>query len=319
MTADGVEFIDMKPETSSFRDEVLEGLSRNPKSISPKFFYDEKGSALFNNITKTPEYYVTRVEEEILKSYSTEISEVIGSNRIIVEYGSGNSEKSGILISTLKSPAAYVLIDISPVAVRQSAETLASRFPGIRIVSICADYLRMEDMPESGSQDGTVIVFLGSTIGNFDPESARKFLEDCYGDLDQGDGVLIGVDLKKDVDVLNRAYNDAEGFTAEFNMNLLRRMMNELNADLSLDKFAHKAFYNEEMGRIEMHLISLEDQEILIEENRFHFDRGESIHTESSYKYTVREFSRLAEDSGLKVRTVWHDPDQYFGLFFLSK
>lgn len=319
MTAENVEFIDMKPELASFRDEVLQGLSKNPKRIPPKFFYDDRGSELFVKITRTPEYYVTRTEEEILGKFGEEISETIGKGTFVIEYGSGNSEKTSMLISSLDSPFAYVLIDISSDAVRNSADLLSSRFPDLKIISICADYLRMHEIPEQDPNRKKVIVFLGSTIGNFEPDDAKGFLELVQSELNDGDGMLVGVDLRKDVKTLNAAYNDSEGYTARFNLNLLRRIGKELETDINPEKFAHKAYYNRELGRIEMHLVSLENQEVMIEGMKFRFDRGETIHTESSYKYTVEDFSRLAEKSGLKVKKNWQDSRGYFSLLYLTK
>ncbi len=319
MTEESVEFIDLKPELASFRDEVIKGLSGNPKKIPPKFFYDEEGSELFVKITGTGEYYVTRVEEEILKEFGNEIGDVIGPGTLVIEYGSGNSTKTSTLISSLIEPVAYVLIDISSNAVRMSAMELSRKFPGLRVISICADYLMMEDVPFLAEAGKKVIVFLGSTIGNFEPEAAGNFLDECHRELRSGDGMLIGVDLKKGTEILNRAYNDSAGYTERFNLNLLRRISKELDSDINPDSFKHKAFYNEEKGRIEMHLVSLEDQTVRISGKQFNFKKGESIHTESSYKYTAEQFSTLADRSNLRVDKMWTDKKGFFGLFYLVK
>lgn len=319
MTGESDEFIDLKPELANFRDDVIRGLSGNPKMIPPKFFYDETGSELFNSITATDEYYVTNAEEEILLDNGRAIAESIGSGTLMIEYGSGNSRKTSILISSLIDPAAYVLIDISPDAVQMSARKLSGKFPQLKVVSVCADYLMMDEIPLVAEGGKKVIVFLGSTIGNFEPEDARNFLNECHGELSSGDGMLIGVDLKKDVNVLNRAYNDSEGFTEKFNLNLLWRIKRELDSDIDPGTFAHRAFYNVEKGRIEMHLVSRVDQTIRIGGNIFHFDKGESIHTESSYKYTVDQFKELAAVSKLEVDRVWMDKRNYFGLFYLKR
>lgn len=319
MAEKSVEFIDLKPELANFREEVIKGLSRSPKMIPPKFFYDEAGSELFNKITSTSEYYVTNVEEEILSTHGMEIAEAIGPETMVIEYGSGNSRKTVTLISSLINPAAYVLVDISPDAVQSSGQELSRKFPGLRVVSICADYLMMDEIPIMDEARKKVIVFLGSTLGNYEPDSARRFLEECHDELGPNDGMLIGVDLKKDVEVLNRAYNDSQGFTEQFNLNLLWRVKRELDTDINPEKFSHRAFYNEEKGRIEMHLVSCEDQSVAVNGNVFHFEEGETIHTESSYKYTIEQFMELAESSGLKVDRMWKDSRGFFGLFYLNK
>lgn len=319
MEKSNIEFFDMKPRLADFRQDVLEGLARNPKKIPPKFFYDEKGSRLFESITETEEYYVTRTEEEILRACSEEISSSIGENRYIIEYGSGNSNKTRTLIRSLKNPAAYALIDISNDAVQRSAERLSTEFPDLKIISICADYLRMGEIPDIPGRPQRVIVFLGSTIGNFEPDNAGKFLDLCAHDMNEGEGLLVGVDMKKDAEVLNRAYNDSKGYTADFNLNLLWRIKRELRTDLDPATFFHRAYYNEEAGRIEMHLVSTVDQDVMVENRTFHFREGESIHTENSYKYSVEEFTTLVNSSGLRIDKVWKDPRSYFGLFYLKK
>lgn len=319
MNRGSVEFVDMKPRMADFRNEILHGLSETPKRIPPKFFYDERGSRLFESITETGEYYVTKAEEEIIRDNGDDISEQIGENRYVIEYGSGNSQKTRLLIESLKSPKAYALIDISHDAVQRSAENLSSTFPDLRVISICADYLRMGEIPDIDGMPKRVIVFLGSTIGNFEPENACKFLDLCAHDMNEGEGMLVGVDMKKDLDVLNSAYNDSAGYTAEFNLNLLWRIKRELKTDIDPDKFSHRAFFNEDLGRIEMHLVSDVEQDVDIEGKIFHFDRGESIHTENSYKYSIEQFSRLAQSSGLRVRKFWKDSRDYFSLFFLVK
>lgn len=319
MSDEGIQFIDMKPKEADFRKEVIEGLSRVPKKIPPKFFYDAKGSILFEKITDTSEYYVTKSEEEILRDNGRSISEEVGEGRYVIEYGSGNSRKSGMLISSLKGPAAFAMIDISHDALSRSAESLSSMFPELRIFSICADYLRMGDIPTVKGSRGKLIVFLGSTIGNFEPQNACKFLDMCYHDMEEGDAMLVGVDLKKDREVLNSAYNDSENYTAMFNTNLLERIRRELNSDIDPARFRHVAFYNEDAGRIEMHLESLEDQDFTVDGRSFHMKKGETIHTENSYKYSRDDFTKLAESAGLKTGRVWSDSRNYFGLFYLYK
>lgn len=319
MTERQLEFLDLKPKLADFKEEVLAGLSSEPKEIPPKFFYDGAGSELFEKITTTPEYYVTKCEEEILKKYGKQISDAIGPDAYVIEYGSGKSNKTRILISSLEEPAAYALIDISSDAVRASAEHLVSEYPGLKVISICADYLKLDQMPDVGTSSTRVIVFFGSTLGNFEPAAADEFLANCYRGMSAGDGMLLGVDFEKDINVLDRAYNDAQGYTAEFNLNLLRRIKRELKTDLDPDKFTHKAFYNDEKCRIEMHLVSSTHQDVIIEGHSFHFNKGESIHTENSYKFSADKIRNMALKSNLKVENMWTDSKGYFGLFFLRR
>lgn len=314
-----IEFIDFKPKIADFKKEVIEGLSSSPKKIPPKFFYDQKGSELFEKITTTPEYYVTNSEEEILRSYSSEISEEIGKHAYMIEYGSGKSNKTRTLISSLYNPAAYALIDISSEALKASAEHLSTEFPDLRVISICADYLTLEDIPKNVESSRKVIVFFGSTLGNFEKEDAIEFLRNCARGLENEDGMLIGVDFKKSPEVLNMAYNDAEGYTARFNLNLLRRIRRELDSDIEPDNFAHVAYYNEGLGRIEMHLESLVEQDVRVDEHSFHFRKGETIHTENSYKFSREQLEEMALKTGLKTVRMWTDSNRYFGLFFFRK
>ncbi len=314
-----IEFIDMKPKLADFRKGVLDGLSSDPKTISPKFFYDREGSELFEKITTTPEYYVTNAEESILAKYGDEIAEEIGSEAYVIEYGSGKSNKTRILISQLEDPAAYALIDISSAAVQASAEHLSSIYPGLRVISICADYLEMDEIPSIPGSKGKVIVFFGSTLGNFEPTDADAFLKHCADSMTGKDGMLLGVDFIKSEDVLNRAYNDEEGYTAKFNLNLLERIRRRLDSDVDPAKFRHKAFYNSGKNRIEMHLESLEDQDVSVEGKKFHFGTGETIHTENSYKFSQEQIRKMAENSGLRTVRMWTDDNGYFGLFFLRK
>lgn len=314
-----VEFLDMKPREMDFREEVIRGLTSSPKKIPPRFFYDAHGSELFEKITTTDAYYVTKAEEEILSTQGDDISSVIGSGATMIELGSGNSHKTVTLISSLRSPSAYVLIDISAESVRTSAKRLSKMFPGMRIISVCADYLGIDHLPGVDQESRKVIVFLGSTIGNMDLERARDFMHNISEKMDKGDGMLVGVDLQKDEEVLSTAYNDPEGYTAQFNLNLLNRIRRELHSNIDSRDFVHRAFYNREKSRIEMHLQSVRHHDVTVDGVSIHFSKGETIHTENSYKYSVEGFRDLAGDAGFTIEKYWTDSREYFALFYIKK
>ncbi|RBW70853.1 L-histidine N(alpha)-methyltransferase [Bacillus taeanensis] len=299
-------------------EEVLKGLNKKQKQLSPKFLYDQRGSELFEKITTLPEYYVTRTEISILKQYALEMADVVGEEAVLVEYGSGSSTKIKLLLDHLPNLSAYMPIDISKEFLKQSAEALAREYHALKIIAICADYTSAFNLPEIGSHSKKVAFFPGSTIGNFDPLYAQKFLRKIAKMLQTGDGLLIGVDLKKDRQTLHDAYNDKQGITAAFNLNMLTRINNELGANFEFNQFQHKAFYNEEFGRIEMHIQSLVDQEVAIGENSFSFKRNETIHTENSYKYTIHEFQTMAKESGFKPVEVWTDQNEWFSVHYLT-
>ncbi len=313
------DFIDRKPQLSSFEQEILAGLAASPKSLEPKFFYDVEGSRLFEQICEVPEYYPTRTEMAILETYADAIKKQVGDNAVLIEFGSGNSQKIRLLLDKLM-PDAYLAIEISREQLLVACAELSELYPHLPITAICADYSLPLDLPviESAHDARRVAFFPGSTIGNFTPESALQFLTNIRQAVGANGGLLIGVDMKKDQEVLNAAYNDQAGVTAAFNLNLLRRINQELGADFDLVSFKHHAFYNEAMGRIEMHLVNQRKQRVRIKDRMFRFEEGESIHTENSYKYTVEEFRSLARQAGFGAGAVWVDRDQLFSVHYLD-
>ncbi|MGE0081973.1 MAG: L-histidine N(alpha)-methyltransferase [Thiohalomonadaceae bacterium] len=299
----------------AFRADVREGLSRRPRRLPPKWFYDGRGAALFEAICRTPEYYVTRVEKRLLAELAPELRELAGSRRVLVEPGCGSSEKARLLVEALR-PSAYVPVDICAAYVEAARHELARHCPGLPVMPVCADFAHL---PALAYPPGRRLVFFpGSTIGNLEPEEAAGFLGSLAACAGEGGGLLIGVDLKKHRAVLEAAYNDAAGVTAAFNRNLLVRINRELGADFAPDAFAHLAFYDEARGCIEMHLVSRRPQEVRVDGERHVFAAGESIHTENSYKYTVDEFRALAARAGWRHRRVWCDGDGLFSVHYLD-
>jgi dimethylhistidine N-methyltransferase len=294
---------------------VLRGLSKTDRSIPPKFFYDERGSQLFDGICSTPEYYPTRTEISILEQHIDDITNCIGSKCILVEPGSGSSEKVRKLLNEIK-PHAYVPMDISKEYLLSAAEQLAREYPWLDIHATCIDFTTTMTVPVQSKDAHTVAFFPGSSIGNFEPGNAVRFLENIANIVRPHGGLLIGVDLKKESRVLNAAYNDTLGVTAEFNLNLLHRINRELHANFDLTKFDHHAFYNEDKSRIEMHLVSNDTQEININGEIFRFSQGDGIHTENSYKYSVEEFEHLARLAGFKLVNLWTDADNLFSVHY---
>ncbi len=313
-------FIDLEPTAESFVDTVLAGLARPQKSIPSKFFYDRRGSELFEEICRLDEYYPTRTEIKILTERSGEIAALMGPRTELIEFGSGASEKVRVLLEALDRPLAYIPIDISRDHLRAAAEELAVDYPEVEVIAVCADYSQTMTLPEprDHSHGKRVGFFPGSTIGNFTPAEAVEFLKNAAKTLGPGGEFLIGVDLKKDPAILHAAYNDKKGVTAAFNLNLLRHINNELQGTFELDAFAHKAFYNEECGRIEMHLESLKDQNVMVAGAQFHFSRGETIHTENSCKYSIEEFQELARRGGFDAMKFWTDENNLFSLHYLK-
>lgn len=304
---------------SGLYEDVVRGLSRPQKRIPSKYFYDERGSELFEKITRLDEYYLTRTEKEILHAHADEIARRLGPRAVIIEPGSGSSAKTRLLIDHCDKLYAYVPVDISRRFLLEQAENLKGEYPELRVEPVVADYTRSFELPvEPGSHRRRMIFFPGSTVGNFKPEEARTFLGSLAGLLNPGDAMVIGVDLVKERGILERAYNDSEGVTAEFNKNLLHRINRELKADFDPGAFAHKAFYNEAENRIEMHLESLREQTVRVNGCGFDFAEGETIHTENSYKYTPESFEKICE--GLfRVEKVWTDPEELFSVQFLYK
>lgn len=313
-------FHDLAPSEENFRDAVIAGLGREPKSLPCKLFYDARGSQLFEKICELPEYYLTRTEIAILDRFAADIATRIGPHCRLIELGSGASHKVRILLEALDRPAAYVAVDISREQLRRAAARLAADFPKVAVVAVCADYTRPFELPELPGPDGKRVGFFpGSTIGNFEPQQVVKFLADWATLLGPGGEMLIGADLKKDAAILNRAYNDKAGMNAAFNLNLLARINRELGGDFDLDRFAHVAFYNEAQGRVELYVKSLAEQAVTVTGRQFHFGAGELVHTENSYKYAIEDFRALAEQAGFEPVHSWTDRHDLFSVHYLRR
>lgn len=317
MNNDMIRFYDLHPPMADFKQEVLTGLQTQPKALSPKFFYDKKGSVLFDKITELPEYYPTRAELDILQTHCDEMADLLGDDCLLVELGSGSSQKIRTLLQTVK-PAAYMPMDISKQHLLDAAQTLSQDYPELEIHATCADYSNDFDLPYRPEHLSRAAFFPGSSIGNFDPQHAQTLLQRVAKSLAQDGKLLVGVDLKKEPDVLNAAYNDKQGVTAAFNLNLLNRINRELEGNFDLTNFYHHAFYNETQGRVEMHLVSLAQQQVSIGQQDFEFCAGESIHTENSYKYSVSQFHQLAAKAGFKPVKSWTDEQHLFSVHCLQ-
>jgi dimethylhistidine N-methyltransferase len=311
--------VDLAPEVVSFREAVRHGLSRNPKSLSPMYFYDEQGAALFEEICRLPEYYPTRAETAILRTHAADIAARIGPQAHLVEYGSGATEKVRPLLDALEDPVAYTPVDISAEQLAAAAADLAASYPAIEVTGIIADYTRPFTLPPPRRRPAgkRAALFLGSTIGNFGPEEALSFMQQAARRLSNGGLLLIGADLRKDPNRLHAAYNDSAGITARFNLNLLSRINRELDGSFDLGAFDHYAFYNPGPGRIEMHLVSRRAQRVTVAGQSFTFDQGESLHTENSYKFTVEGFRTMARRAGFTPEAVWFDEENLFSLHLL--
>ncbi|MBX9841733.1 MAG: L-histidine N(alpha)-methyltransferase [Xanthobacteraceae bacterium] len=310
--------IEVSGETAAFAADVITGLSATPKRLSPKYFYDRAGSELFERITALPEYYPTRTEIGILTERAQDIARLLPAGAALVEFGSGASTKTRIVLHEAKSLAAYVPVDISAEFLRQQAETLRREFPDVAMLPVAADFGKPFDLPASVHELPRAGFFPGSTIGNFEPHEASAFMRHAARVLGRGSILIVGVDLVKDTQVLQRAYNDSQGVTAAFNLNLLERINRELGAKIDVATFEHHAFFNRERSRIEMHLASHKRQRIRICGECVDFRAGETIHTENSYKYTVESFGALARGAGWSSTAVWTDPKQYFSVHVLT-
>jgi L-histidine Nalpha-methyltransferase len=310
-------FHDLAPGEESFREAVLNGLRRARKAIPCKFLYDARGSALFEEICRLPEYYPTRTEVAILAENAADIAAEMGPHGRLIEFGSGGSHKARILLEALDRPAAYVPVDISREHLRGAAAGIAADFPLLPVVAVCADYTTAFRLPPLPGPSGKRVGFFpGSTIGNFEPAAAERFLANCAHILGSSGEMVIGVDLKKDPLLLDAAYNDAAGVTAAFNLNLIERINRELDGDLDIGRFAHLAFYNGAQGRVEIYIRSRVDQWARIAGERLHFAEDELIHTEYSYKYAVPEFRALAARNGFRPVDTWTDPNDLFSVHY---
>jgi dimethylhistidine N-methyltransferase len=321
--------LEEKYVVDSFACDVHEGLSSRPKYLQPKYFYDKVGSELFEQITEQPEYYPTRTEASILKGYAPNIRDAVDGEVSLVELGSGSSNKTTILLDCFleeQGRLPYLPIDISPKMLEQSAERLDSDYEGVATIPIASDYAdglheanriihEKEHLP-----DRKLVLFLGSTIGNFEPPAARSFLQMIRKRMRDGDGLLVGFDLQKEREVLHAAYNDRAGVTARFNLNLLTRINRELGGSFDLEQFSHHAFYNDGKGRVELHLKSEDDQTVSVDhlEETYAFEKEETIHTESSYKYTLGLIDDHAQASGFDTEQVFTDDKKWFALALMT-
>jgi dimethylhistidine N-methyltransferase len=315
-----VTVLDLEPVNADFLAEVLAGLSGRPRSLPCKFFYDERGADLFLKICELPEYYITRTETELLRRYGGEMAESIGANAELIGFGTGAGIKTRMLLENLENPIAYVPVDISKQRLTDSAVALSRAMPGLEILPVCGDYLQELELPiPLRKPDHVAVVFPGSTIGNLEPEVAADFLRRVCRLCGKSGGLIIGVDLQKTREVLEAAYNDSAGVTAEFNLNLLVRANRELGADFDLPLWRHQAIYNENEARIEMHLVSEAAQTVHLGGREFRFERGETIVTEYSYKHTLEGFTRLAVSAGFReAPRVWTDPERLFAIFHFA-
>lgn len=302
---------------NDLREAVWHGLVVAPKAIPPKFFYDETGSRLFEAICGLPEYYPPRAERTILSGVAGDIAQWIGTGAVVIEPGSGSSDKVRLLLDALQ-PRAYIPVEICAEAVADASRRLRAEYPWLEVVPRSGDFDSLVRLAQWEGPERRVVFFPGSTIGNLDPGEAGAFLATLTEVVGREGGLLIGVDLKKDPGILEAAYNDSRGVTAAFNRNLLVRINRELGADFDPEAFVHRAFYNARSGRIEMHLVSRRDQTVRIDGHPFRFAAGEHLHTENSYKYTVEEFQDLAAAAGWRSRQVWTDPDRLFSVHYLD-
>lgn len=318
--------VDVYDLDEEFFGNVVTGLSQSQKTLPCKYFYDERGSQLFEQICETDEYYVTRTELSLYQQHAQDMAELIGERALIIEPGAGSVKKVGLLLARLNNPAGFIPMDISQEILTESSEVLAQQFPEIDINPVVIDFLDEEklsdvflQLPKQPLANKRVIFFPGSTIGNFHPSEAQVFLKRFADNLESGDGLLIGVDLVKNERVLEDAYNDKAGITADFNLNLLHRINNELEGDFELDSFYHQAIFNQEKSRIEMHIFSAKNQQVQVGDQYFDFSKDESIHTENSYKYSVDSFQKVALAANFKLKETWIDDDELFSVHYLEK
>ncbi|MGQ0714429.1 MAG: L-histidine N(alpha)-methyltransferase [Gemmatimonadaceae bacterium] len=303
------------------RREVRAGLRASPKTLPAKLFYDERGARLFEEITRLDEYYVTRTERAIMCAHAAEMAELIGPRVVLIEPGSGEARKVRILLDHLEDPAAYVPIDVSAEQLERVAKDLAATYENLEVLPFEADFTRglcLPRFPESLHGGRRVAFFPGSTIGNLHPPQAVALLHEIARVVGPGGGLMLGVDLRKDPVILHAAYNDTDGVTAAFNRNALVRLNREFDATFVIDRFRHYAYYNPVANRVEMHLVSLDSQEVTVDGERIHFDQGEPIWTESSYKYSPAELGDCAREAGFGLRRMWCDRRRWFMVGFFE-
>ncbi|WP_027484366.1 L-histidine N(alpha)-methyltransferase [Rhodanobacter sp. OR87] len=309
-----------RPPSSDLLEVVQRGLGARPKRLPSWLFYDERGSALFERICEQPEYYLTRCEIALMDEHAADIAGVLGSGVRLVEYGSGNAHKTRMLLQHLHEPVAYVPVEISPEPLRRSVERLAAAFPQLPLQPLCADFskpLRLPIPPRAPRR--TVLYFPGSTIGNFDNREAAVLLRKMRNEMGDAGGILIGADLKKDPALIEAAYNDRAGVTAEFTLNMLARLNREIGSNFELSAFAHRAHYNPMAGRIETHIVSRREQQVKVGRVNVPFRADEAIQVEYSCKYSPEDFAALAARAGLTVQRVWTDPQRMFSVQYLVR
>jgi dimethylhistidine N-methyltransferase len=305
---------------ATFATDVANGLARRPRQIPSKYFYDDRGSALFEEICVQPEYYLTRTELAILDRHAGDIAARVGARAMVVEYGSGSGLKTRRLLGALEDPVAYVPVEISPAALEATASALARDFPRLELLPVCADFTARPVLPEPRRAAARRLVFFpGSTLGNFDPVDAAKLLAGMHADMGAGGMAVVGIDLVKDRASLEAAYNDAAGVTAAFTLNLLERINRELGADFDLRRFRHRARYNPLAQRIETHIVSLADQLVRVAGTPVRFEEGEAMLVEYSYKYTLAGFSRMVAAAGLRVAEAFTDADGRFAVVLIGR
>jgi dimethylhistidine N-methyltransferase len=315
--AQPIHFHDLHPTPADMRADVLAGLAQPHKRLAPKYFYDAEGSRLFDAICELPEYYPTRTEIAVLRRHGAAMAARLGRDALLVELGSGSSLKIRVLLEALQ-PAVYMPVDISKDHLLASARALAASFPDLQEHAVCADYSVPFSLPVDDHDHPRVAFFPGSSVGNFEPADAERFLRRVGDLLEAGGRLLVGVDLIKDRRLLEAAYNDADGVTAAFNLNLLARINRELQGNFDLGRFRHMASFNPDSSRIEMRLLSTRDQRVRVAGQTFAFREGESIHTESSYKYSIEGFHDLARRAGFEPDQVWTDPAPLFSVHCLT-
>jgi dimethylhistidine N-methyltransferase len=316
----GVSDDDRRPPVNDLLEVAQRGLALKPKRLPSWLFYDERGSALFDEICEQPEYYLTRCEIALMEQHAQGIADTLGSEVRLVEYGSGNARKTGMLLQHLHAPVAYVPVELSAEPLRRSVERLAIEFPHLPLQPLCADFskpLRLPIPPRAPRR--TVVYFPGSTIGNFENREAAVLLRKMRNEMGDAGGILIGVDLKKDPAIIEAAYNDRAGITAEFTLNMLRRLNRDIGSNFKLSAFAHRAHYNPMAGRIETHLVSSCEQIVKVGRMNVSFHADEAIQVEYSCKYSLEDFAALAARAGLAVQQVWTDPERMFSVQYLVR
>ncbi len=311
-------FEDHKPDQGDFLSDMLDGMAKTPKSISPKYLYDERGSKLFEDICRTEDYYITRTEMTLLRKIGAELAGIAGPRVNLVEFGMGDGQKARMILNMLQAPSGFTGIDINRNQLLDRITLIAREFPSVIVGGICADFFKLAAIPENEQACCNIGFFPGSTIGNFLPDEQKKLMCAFCAALGAGGSLIIGVDLKKDARIVHAAYDDGAGITAAFTLNLITRINRELNGAINQAAFKHEAVYNESQGCIEICLRSLCDQTLSFGAHQFKIRKDEPIHTEKSYKFTIPQFQDLADSTGFRPRKSWTDPDQLFSIHWLD-